>query len=197
MSELAVVSSRRSRLKRMVSRGSRGAAAALRLIDDPSGFLSTVQIGITVIGIGAGAYGGATLGEQWGAWLNTFPLIHPYGEAIGMGLVIMAITYFSLVLGALVPKRLALHNPERIAELVAPPMIVLSKVTAPLVWLLRSSIDTVLRGVMIIRTVRSARRSTPSIISRSWGTNTPTCVPSVKSDFTSSSVTVVSRGVPR
>lgn len=149
MSELAVVSSRRARLKRLVSRGSRGAAAALRLIDDPSGFLSTVQIGITVIGIGAGAYGGATLGEQWGAYLNTFSLFHPYGEALGMGLVIMAITYFSLVLGELVPKRFALHNPERIAVVVAPPMIVLSKVTAPLVWLLRTSIDAVLRVVRL------------------------------------------------
>src|SRR3569832_2517140 len=98
---------------RRVSRGSRGAAAALRLIDDPSGFLSTVLIGITDIGIGAGANGGATLGEQWGVWLNIFSLLHPYGEAIGMGLVIMAITYFSLVLGELVPKRLALHKPER------------------------------------------------------------------------------------
>lgn len=147
MSELAVISSRRAHLKRMVSRGSRGAAAALRLIDDPSGFLSTVQIGITLIGIGAGAYGGATLGEQWGAYLNTFPLLYPYGEAIGIGLVIMPITYFSLVLGELVPKRLALHNPERIAVVMAPPMIVLSKVAAPLVWLLRTSIDTVLRVV--------------------------------------------------
>ena len=149
MSELAVVSSRRARLKRLVSRGSRGAAAALRLIDDPSGFLSTVQIGITVIGIGAGAYGGATLGEQWGAYLNTFSLFHPYGEALGMGLVIMTITYFSLVLGELVPKRLALHNPERIAVVVAPPMIVLSKVTAPLVWLMRTSIDAVLRAIRL------------------------------------------------
>lgn len=146
MSELAVVSSRRARLKRMVTRGSRGASAALRLIDDPSRFLSTVQIGITLIGIGAGAYGGATIGEEFGAWLNlSFPALAPYGEAIGMGLVIMAITYLSLIFGELVPKRLALHNPERIAVIVAPPMLWLSKAAAPLVWFLKVSIDAILR----------------------------------------------------
>lgn len=150
MSELAVISSRRTRLKRLASRGSRGAAAALRLIDDPSRFLSTVQIGITLIGIGAGAYGGTTIGEEFGAWLNTeFPFLDPYGEAIGMGIVIMAITYFSLVLGELVPKRLALHNPERIAVIVAPVMVWISKAAAPLVSFLKVSIDAVLRTLRL------------------------------------------------
>lgn len=145
MSEMAVVSSRRARLKMMVTRGSRGAGLALRLIDDPSRFLSTVQIGITLIGIVAGAYGGATLGEELGAWLNTFPLFEPYGEALGFGIVIMAITYLSLIFGELVPKRVALHSPERIAILAAAPMMLISKVAAPLVWLLKLSIDAVLR----------------------------------------------------
>ena len=145
MSEMAVVSSRRTRLKRMASHGSRGAAVALRLLDDPSRFLSTVQIGITLIGIGAGAYGGATLGEELGVWLNAFALFHPHGEAIGMGIVIVAITYFSLIFGELVPKRVALHSPERIAVIVAPPMLLISKVAAPLAWFLKIAVDTVLR----------------------------------------------------
>jgi len=146
MSEMAVVSSRRARLKMMVTRrGSHGAAMALRLIDDPSRFLSTVQIGITLIGIVAGAYGGATLGEELGTWLNSFGLFDPYGEALGFGIVIMAITYFSLIFGELVPKRVALHSPERIAIIVAGPMMAISKVAAPLVWLLKIAIDAVLR----------------------------------------------------
>lgn len=109
-------------------------------------FPSTVQIGITVIGIGAGAYGGTTLGEQFGGWLDRFfPFLAPYGDAIGMGSVIVLITYLSLIFGELVPKRLALHNPERIAVLVARPMLWLSKAAAPLVWLLKLSTDTMLR----------------------------------------------------
>lgn len=143
MSELAVVSSRRARLKRL---GTHGALAALRLIDDPSRFLSTVQIGITLIGIGAGAYGGATIGKEFGAWLNhSLPFLAPYGEALGMGLVILLITYLSLIFGELVPKRVALHNPERIAVLLAPFMVWLSRVAAPLVWLLKMSTDAMLR----------------------------------------------------
>ncbi len=145
MSELAVVSSRKARLKRMAAQGSSGAAVALRLIADPSRFLSTVQIGITLIGIVAGAYGGATLGAALGAWLDTFALIAPHGAALGFAVVIMAITYCSLVFGELVPKRVALHNPERIAVLAAPPMMWIARAAAPLVWLLKISIDTVLR----------------------------------------------------
>src|SRR3569623_83086 len=120
----------------MASHGSRVAAVARRLLDEPSRFLSTVQIGITLIGIGAGAYGGATLGEELGAWLNAFAMFHPHGEAIGMGIVIF---------GELVPKRVALHSPERIAVIVAPPMLLISKVAAPLAWFLKIAVDTVLR----------------------------------------------------
>lgn len=145
MSEMAVVSSRRERLRGMVARGSRGAAMALRLTEDPSRFLSTVQIGITLIGIVAGAYGGATLGEQFGAWLNTFPALYDYGDELGWGIVLMSITYLSLVFGELVPKRMALQRPERIASVFATPMIWLSKLASPIALLLKFSIDAVLR----------------------------------------------------
>src|SRR3954453_7720032 len=116
MSELAVVSSRKARLQGMADQGVRGARAAMRLIDNPSRFLSTVQIGITMVGVIAGAYGGATLGDRFGFWLDTFAVLGGYGEAVGYGAVIVAITYLSIVIGELIPKRIALRAPERIAS---------------------------------------------------------------------------------
>jgi putative hemolysin len=145
MSELAVVSSRKARLQHMADNGNRGARTALRLIDDPSRFLSTVQIGITMVGVVAGAYGGATLGERFGAWLDTVPGLAGYGRAIGVTTVLVAITYLSIVLGELIPKRIALRNPERVASLVARPMRTLSRIVAPMVWLLGASTDVALR----------------------------------------------------
>ena len=145
MSELAVVSSRRARLQVMADGGNAGARTALRMIDEPSRFLSTVQIGITLVGVGAGAFGGATLGARFGAWLDTIPVFGGYGEVVGYGTVIIAITYLSIVLGELIPKRIALKNPERIASIVARPMRLLSTVAAPFVWLLGASTDTLLR----------------------------------------------------
>jgi putative hemolysin len=145
MSELAVVSSRKARLQGMADQGVRGARAAMRLIDNPSHFLSTVQIGITMVGVIAGAYGGATLGERFGAWLDAFPVLGGYGEAVGYGAVIVAITYLSIVIGELIPKRIALRAPERIASIIAGPMRTLSRVAAPFVWLLGTSTDLLLR----------------------------------------------------
>ncbi len=113
MSELAIVSSRKSLLKQLASDGSRGAAAAVRLAEDPSRFLSTVQIGITLVGIIAGAFSGATLGRRLGLWLDTFPFFSTHGYAIGISVTVVAITYLSLILGELVPKRIALSRPER------------------------------------------------------------------------------------
>ncbi|HMA14876.1 MAG TPA: CNNM domain-containing protein, partial [Kiloniellaceae bacterium] len=110
MSELALVSSRRSRLEHLAGRGDRGARAALRLIDDPGGFLSTVQIGITLVGILAGAFGGATLADRLGDWLDGFAILAPHGDRVGIGLVVVAITYLSLIVGELVPKRIALAD---------------------------------------------------------------------------------------
>jgi putative hemolysin len=145
MSELAVVSSRKSRLEHLANQGSRGARAALRLIDDPSRFLSTVQIGITLVGIIAGAFSGATLGQRFGTWFNTFPSISPYGNSVGIGITVVGITYLSLIIGELLPKRIALTQPERVASLVAGPMRGLSLVAAPAVWVLHVSTERVLR----------------------------------------------------
>ena len=145
MSELAVVSSRKSRLEHLANKGSHGARAALRLIDEPGRFLSTVQIGITLVGIIAGAFSGATLGQRLGGWLNTFPAISPYGTTAGIGVTVLVITYLSLILGEIVPKRIALAQPERIASLIAGPMRGLSLVAAPAVWLLHVSTERVLR----------------------------------------------------
>lgn len=156
MSELAVVSSRRSRLDQLASQGSRGARAALLLIDDPSRFLSTVQIGITLVGIVAGAFSGATLGQRLGTWLDGFAWIAPHGSSIGTGITVVAITYLSLIVGELVPKRIALAQPERVATLVARPMRALSSVAAPAVWLLQASTE----GVLKLLGLSAARETT-------------------------------------
>jgi putative hemolysin len=143
MSELAVVSSRRSRLKSVMGRRSRGARIAVELLDSPTRFLSTVQIGITLVGVLAGAFSGATLASRLGEWLNARPILAPHGETIAMTLVVAAVTYASLVIGELVPKRIALVNPEQVASLVAPMMQRLAKAAGPAVWLLKASTDAV------------------------------------------------------
>lgn len=145
MSELAIVSSRRARLDHMAKNGKKGARRAIRLFDDPARFLSTVQIGITSVGILAGAYSGATIADQLGDWLDTFPQIAPHGDNIAIGLVVLGITYVSLIVGELVPKRIAMSNPEGVAVLVAPAMDLLSRVASPAVWVLRRSTETILR----------------------------------------------------
>ncbi len=145
MSEMAVVSSRKARLQQLANAGNARARAALDLTNNPDRFLSTVQIGITLVGILAGAFGGATIAEQIGFHLRDVPRLAPYGEAIGVGIVVLAITYLSLVFGELVPKRLALNNPERIASFIARPMSVLSRLAAPFVRLLTFSTGTVFK----------------------------------------------------
>jgi len=136
MSELAVVSAREARLKAMARSGSGGAQCALDLAADPGRFLSTVQIGITLIGILAGAYSGASLGTPVSQRLALLGLDPETAETVGFGLVIVAVTYVSLVIGEIVPKQLALRSPEPLAVVVARPMRWLSKVAAPFVWLL-------------------------------------------------------------
>lgn len=145
MSELAIVSARRARLAHMAGRGNRGARTALELIDDPSRFLSTVQIGITLVGILAGAFGGATLANRLGDWLDGFAAIRPNGDVVAIGVVVVGITYLSLIVGELVPKRIALADPERFASIVAGPMNRLSRLAAPAVWLLKASIEPLIR----------------------------------------------------
>ncbi|WP_454915760.1 hemolysin family protein [Xanthobacter sediminis] len=143
--ELSIVSSRPARLKPMAERGRAGAQAALALGAEPGRFLSTVQIGITLIGIVAGAFSGAALGGQLSDALREAGMPAGVAGPVGYAAVVAAITYVSLVIGELIPKRLALQNPERLACTVAPLMVTLSKVSAPAVWLLDASTRLALR----------------------------------------------------
>ena len=145
MSELAIVTARRSRLQRRAEAGDAKSAAALELASNPAQFLSAVQIGITLVGTLAGAYGGATIAEQIAPLLSRLPLVGDHGEALALGLVVAAITYLALILGELVPKRIALGHPEQVARLVARPMRLVSRFGRPLVWLLTNSSNLVLR----------------------------------------------------
>jgi putative hemolysin len=150
MSELAVVSARTARLQPLARNGNRKAQRAIKLAEDPGRFLSAVQIGITLIGILTGAYGGATIAENLGNQLDQIPSIAPYGHLLAVGLVVLIITYLSLVLGELVPKRIALAAPERIAMMVSGPLYLISAVGKPIVSLLNVSGSLVLR-IMGIR----------------------------------------------
>ncbi len=145
MSEIAVVSSRKARLQRLADDGSPGAQGALSLHNNPSSFLSTIQIGITTVGILAGAIGETTLADPLATWLATFTLIEPHAKTFALTIVVVALTYFSVVIGELVPKRLGLLAPETIASLIASPMNMLARVAKPLVWLISTSSDILLR----------------------------------------------------
>ena len=145
LSEMAVVSARKVRLQQQAENGSKGARTALALAIQPTRFLSSVQIGITLIGILSGALGGATVAEALAAYLAQFPLLEPYSELIGVGIVVTVITFFSLVIGELVPKRLALNNPENIATIVAPIMQFVATITKPFVSVLSFSTEITLR----------------------------------------------------
>ena len=145
MSEIAVVSSRKARLQRMAEDGSQGADAALKLHSEPSRFLSTIQVGITSIGILSGAVGEAALADPLTQWLSQFPLLGESARVIALSLTVVLLTYMSVVVGELVPKQLALLGPEGIASLVARPMGWLSRLTAPLVWLFSASSGAILR----------------------------------------------------
>ena len=145
LSELAIVSARRTKLKTMVEDGVRGASTALALSENPGRFLSTVQIGITLVGILAGAFSGAALGKIVGDWLLVQGMPIRFAPIVGYGLVISAITYLSVVIGELVPKQLALRNAEGIACVMAPIMLVISKAGAPIVWFLDVSTRIIFR----------------------------------------------------
>ena len=145
MSEIAVVSSRKARLQRLAEDGSPGAHSALALHSEPSNFLSTIQVGITSVGILSGAIGEAALADPLDAWLSGFPLVEPYARAIALTVVVVGLTYFSVVVGELVPKRLGLLAPEGTASLIARPMNALSRIARPVVWLLSSSSSLLLR----------------------------------------------------
>ncbi|NLP10350.1 DUF21 domain-containing protein, partial [bacterium] len=126
MSEIAVVSVRKTRLHQLAQEGDQKASAVLKLADQPSRFLSTIQIGITLIGIMAGAIGGARLSNRLAQLLALFSWLTPYQEVVAFSVVVLAITYFSLIIGELLPKQIALTNPERVAGLIVRPMRLLS-----------------------------------------------------------------------
>ena len=145
MSELALVSAKRLRLEKQAGEGSRGALAALKLADNPSHFLSTVQVGITLIGIFNGAFGEASLVARMLPWLESMPATQPYAYQIALAVVVVCITFASIILGELVPKRIAMQYPEAMATLIAPPLRLLSTVMSPFVKLLALTTEAITR----------------------------------------------------
>jgi putative hemolysin len=153
MSEIAIVSSRRARLVQLADGGSAGAQAAMRLASQPTRFLSSVQIGITAIGILNGAIGEATIADRLRPWFEQIPVLAPHANTAALAVMVLVLTYVSLILGELVPKRLALTHPERIASLVARPIRALATAVRPVVYVLSLSTDTILRlcGVRAVK----------------------------------------------
>ena len=156
MSELAIVSAREARLKAMAKSGSAGAKCALELAAEPGRFLSTVQTGITLIGILAGAYSGASLGEPVAQRLVPLGMEPETSKSVGFGIVIVVTTYASLIIGELVPKQFALRNPEAIAAVMARPMSWLSVATAPFVWILDRTSALIFRALGLNREAKNA-----------------------------------------
>ncbi|MBL8136397.1 MAG: HlyC/CorC family transporter [Acidobacteria bacterium] len=145
MSEISIVAARKVRLQQRADDGDRRAATALALANAPSQFLSTVQVGISLVGVLAGAYGGATIAEPLQATFETVPVVAPYARGLSLGLVVAVITYLSLIIGELVPKRIGLNHPETIASWVAAPMMLLARIGGPIVALLTGSTNLALR----------------------------------------------------
>lgn len=157
MSEIAVVSSRKARLQGLADDGSPGAQAALALNHEPSGFLSTVQVGITTVAILSGLIGETVLADPLTEWLSGFADIEPYARGIALTVVVVGLTYFSVVIGELVPKRMALMAPEIIASRIARPMIWLARAAQPLVWLLSAS------SGLLLRLIGARRKDEPPV----------------------------------
>lgn len=145
MAEIAIVSSRKVRLQQWAEEGHRGAIAALKLADEPTRFLSTIQIGITLIGILSGAFGEAAIADRLIPYFASVPLLADIARPLALGITVLLITYFSLIIGELVPKRIGMQNPEVLATVLAPPMLLLARATRPLVRFLSLSTETVLR----------------------------------------------------
>lgn len=145
MSEIAVVSARRARLQNRAAEGDLGSQTALELADQPDKFLATVQIGITLVGVLSGAFGGAAISARLVPYVAQIPALAAYSESISFAFVVLIITYFSLVIGELVPKSIALNAPEKIASIFSRPMRFISKVTSPFVWVLSASTNLLLK----------------------------------------------------
>jgi putative hemolysin len=143
--EIAVVALRKTRVQELLDEGRRGASALARLREDPERFLATVQVGITVIGATAAAFGGASLAERLTPWLQEIEWLAPYAEDLALGAVVMAVSYLSIVVGELVPKSLALRSADRYALAIARPLLWLSWLARPVVWILSSSANLLLK----------------------------------------------------
>jgi putative hemolysin len=156
LSEIAIVSSRRVRLTGMIEAGNRGASRALQLASDPTRFLSSVQVGITSIGILSGAIGEATMARHVRHTLELVPAIAPYAQTLSLAIVVVSITYVSLIIGELVPKRVAMTDPEKIAAVIAGPMQLLAKLGRPIVYVLSVSTDVVLKVLRVRKVTRAA-----------------------------------------
>jgi putative hemolysin len=144
MSEIALISARKNRLETAAKKGNKSAKTALDLANSPNKFLSTVQIGITLIGILTGIYSGDKITKDVELFIQSYQVFQPYAHSIAVGIVVVVLTFFSLVLGELLPKRIGLNHPESIAKTVAMPMKFISIITAPFIWLLTSSTDAIL-----------------------------------------------------
>lgn len=144
MAEIALVSSKKSRLEAQANKGDKDAAEALKLASKPENFLSTVQMGITVIGILTGIYSGEQITDDFAAFLSQWPVFGKYSYGLATAIVVIIVTYFTIIFGELVPKRLGLSKPEKIAKLVARPMKVLSTITHPFIWLLSKSSNLII-----------------------------------------------------
>lgn len=163
MSEMAVVASKKVILQEKASKGDKSAAKALALSNDPDSFLSTVQIGITLIGIVAGAFGGSAIAEDIADFIRIeLPVFASYADQLGFGLIVILITYLSLVIGELVPKRIALTYSEKVAIFIAPMMLMLSEIARPVVWILSKSTEFVAR-LLAIRNAESSVSDTEII----------------------------------
>lgn len=152
MAEIAIISARKAKLQQLINEGNTKAKIALELANSPNKFLSTIQIGITLIGIFAGALGGATLAKELEIFIYSTPMLEilrPYSGSLAITIVVLSITYISLVIGELVPKRLAMHNTENIACMVAGPIHTMSVIASPAVHLLGSSTDIILKTMGI------------------------------------------------
>jgi putative hemolysin len=156
MAEIAIVSARKARLRQLADEGDESARTALELASQPTRYLSTVQVGITLCSILAGVLGGSTVAGQIAGWLAGFPRLAPWAGPISFGVVVVAITFFSLILGELVPKRIALSNPERVARFVAGPLEGVSRLVSPVINLLSAATDHLLKPFGLTR-----RRETP------------------------------------
>ena len=149
MSEISLISARKNRLENAAKKGNNSAKVALELANAPNKFLSTVQIGITLIGILTGIFSGDKITADAKLFIENFELLKPYSDSLSVGLVVVILTFFSLVLGELLPKRIGLNHPETIAKAVAVPMKVISVITAPFIWLLTISTEFLLKILMI------------------------------------------------